>query len=104
MQAVQLSEADNGRTVQLQKGDHIVIQLPANPTTGYNWQMQPNSDFSVSQQYLAQSDAAGGAGMDVFELVSQGNGQNGSIEFQYRRSWEAAARSEKQFSISYHIQ
>jgi inhibitor of cysteine peptidase len=105
MQEYQLSEADNGKKLQLKVGDHIVLKLPASPGTGYNWEVQPNSHFSISHQYKMQADAAiGGGGMDVFELDPQAQVQNGSIRFLYRRAWEDASKAGKTFSISYQIQ
>jgi inhibitor of cysteine peptidase len=105
MQEYQLSEADNGRKLQLKMDDHVVIKLPASPGTGYNWEVQPNNHFSVSHQYRTQTDAGVGAGgMDVFELNPQTQVQNGSIRFIYRRAWEDASKAGKMFSISYQIQ
>ena len=103
MQEYQLSEADNGKKLQLRMHDHVVIKLPASAGTGYNWEVQPNNHFSVTHQYKMQADAAVGAGgMDVFELDPQTQVQSGSIKFLYRRACESNAR--KEFSISYQIQ
>ena len=105
MQEYQLSEADNGKKLQLNLDDHIIIKLPSSPGTGYNWEVQPNNHFTVSHQYRSQADAGIGAGgMDVFELDPQTQVQNGSIRFLYRRAWEDASRAGKTFSISYQIQ
>ncbi|AEV96627.1 Proteinase inhibitor I42, chagasin [Niastella koreensis GR20-10] len=103
MQEFQLSEADNGKKLQLQVHDHVVIKLPANPGTGYNWEVQPNNHFNVSHQYKTQADAGVGAGgMDVFELDPQTQVQSGSIKFLYKRAWESGTG--KEFSVSYQIQ
>ena len=105
MQEIQLSEADNGKKLQLKMDDHVVIKLPASPGTGYSWEVLPNNHFSVSHQYSMQSDPGVGAGgMDVFELDPQTIVQNGSIRFLYRRAWEDASKAGKQFAISYQIQ
>lgn len=105
MQEYQLSEADNGKKLQLKMDDHVVIKLPASPGTGYNWELQPNSHFSVSHQFKTQADAGiGSGGMDIFELNPQTPVQNGSIRFLYRRAWEDAAKAGKQFGFSYQIQ
>lgn len=105
MQEYQLSEADNGRKLQLKIDDHVVIKLPASPGTGYNWEVQPNSHFSVSHQYKTQADAGiGSGGMDIFELNPQTRVQNGSIRFLYRRAWEDSSKAGKQFGFNYQIQ
>jgi len=103
MQEYQLSEADNGKKLQLQLHDHVVIKLPASPGTGYNWEVQPNNHFNVSHQYKMQAEPGVGArGMDIFELDPQMQGQSGSVKFLYRRAWES--NTGKEFSISYQIQ
>lgn len=105
MQEIQLSEADNGKKIQLKMDDHVVIKLPSSPGTGYTWEVQPNNHFSVSHEYKMQDDAAvGAAGIDIFELDPQAQVQNGSIKFLYRRAWEDASKAGKQFSINYQIQ
>jgi inhibitor of cysteine peptidase len=105
MQEIQLSEADNGKKIQLKMDDHLVIKLPASPGTGYNWEVQPNNHFSVSHEYKMQAETGiGSGGMDIFELDPQIQVQNGSIKFLYRRAWEDASKAGKQFSINYQIQ
>jgi len=105
MQEYQLSEADNGKKLQLRMDDHVVIKLPASPGTGYNWEVLPNSHFNVSHQYKMQADPGIGAGgMDVFELDPQTQVQSGSIKFLYRRAWEDQSKAGKMFTLSYQIQ
>jgi inhibitor of cysteine peptidase len=104
MQSIQLSEADSGRRIQLQQGDRLIIRLDSNPTTGFNWEMQPSTDFAVSQRHLVNADAGKGAGGgDVFELTAQSAGHNGSLGFLYRRAWEDASKTEKKFVVDYEI-
>jgi len=104
MQSIQLSEADSGRRIQLHQGDRIVLRLDSNPTTGFNWEMQPNADFAVSQRHLVNAGAApGSGGGDVFELTAQSAGHNGSLGFLYRRPWEDASKTEKKFVVDYEI-
>jgi inhibitor of cysteine peptidase len=104
MQSIQLSEADSGRRIQLHRGDHVVIRLDSNPTTGFNWEMQPNTDFAVSQRHLVNAEGGMGAsGGDVFELTAKSSAQNGSLGFFYRRPWEDASKTEKKFVVEYEI-
>ena len=35
----QITEADAGRQVELRLGDALEVTLPANPTTGYQWEV-----------------------------------------------------------------
>ncbi|MDO8557707.1 MAG: protease inhibitor I42 family protein [bacterium] len=34
-----VTEADNGKTVEVAKGSFLVIELPGQPGTGYSWQL-----------------------------------------------------------------
>ena len=47
---VNVNESQNGSSVDLQTGDMLVITLDGNPTTGYQWEMLPNTDGIVELQ------------------------------------------------------
>jgi inhibitor of cysteine peptidase len=101
---LQLTETDNGRKIKLKKGDRVVIKLFSNPTTGYDWEMQPNDHFSVSKEFLAKdSKVIGSGGTATFEVISHISGQKGTLLFRYKRPWEQSSEEEKRFSIDYQI-
>lgn len=102
MPAITLSEADHGTTVSLQPGDQLTVQLSSNPTTGYNWDLAPNPDFSISHAFDPGNGGQGGGGRDLFTLVPQAQGQSGTLQFVYKRAWERSA-GEKQCTIHYRI-
>ena len=103
MQVIHLSEADQGKQLQLQTGDKLIITLPANPTTGFSWNLQPNNHFNVTTGFTPGDNVgAGAAGQDQFELTATQQGANGMISLLYRQPWETQA-AEKQFSVSYRI-
>lgn len=103
MSMIQLSEADQGKSVTVKKGDQLVIRLTANPTTGFNWELQPNPHFQVSHRYEGGDTGKGGGGQDVFTLAPQAGGQTGMLAFVYKRAWTQSAE-EKQFSIQYQLE
>src|SRR5690242_5907025 len=35
--AITLTEQDNGRDIDLNAGETLIVRLPSNPSTGYNW-------------------------------------------------------------------
>jgi len=39
MSTVELSQSDNGKLIELQRGQKLSIRLPENPTTGYRWEI-----------------------------------------------------------------
>ncbi len=47
---VNVNESQNGSSVDLQTGDMLVITLDGNPTTGYQWEMLPNTDGIIELQ------------------------------------------------------
>lgn len=61
MPQVTLTQADNGKSVQVKPGDLIVIHLGENPTTGYRWAVdQINSEvISLVNSDYAQSPGTG---------------------------------------------
>jgi Predicted secreted protein len=40
MAAVELTEANNGESIEVHPGDEIILHLPENPTTGYRWHIE----------------------------------------------------------------
>jgi predicted secreted protein len=61
----------NGKTVELKKGDTLVVRLAANPTTGYDWAVvsKPRALKLVKSTFLApHSQAIGQGGTDVFRF------------------------------------
>ena len=102
MQTIHLSEADQGKQLQLQTGDRLIITLSANPTTGFNWILQPNDHFKVVTGFSLGDGGAGSTGQEKFELTPLQPGVSGMILLQYRQPWETQA-AEKQFNVSYRI-
>ena len=80
--------------VQLKPDEMYTVSLPANPTMGYQWQIQqgkvpPCLEF---QRKDYKSDEAtegivgvGGQAVFIFRAVEKGKGQ---LTFEYIRTWE----------------
>ena len=80
--------------VQLKPDEIYTITLPANPTTGYQWQIRqgkvPPCLKFLRKEY--KSDEAtddivgvGGQAIFIFQAVEKGKGQ---VTFDYIRTWE----------------
>src|SRR5262249_55525939 len=67
---LQLSEADNDRTVDVHVGDTIRLTLPENATTGYRWAIDRRDDVVevVSEEPRYPSNAIGSGGEAVFTV------------------------------------
>jgi inhibitor of cysteine peptidase len=97
-----LTQADNGATVHVRRGDRIVIRLPENPTTGYRWAPDSVDDRIVS---LISSEfapptgggvGAGGAVSMVFEARAPGDG---GVRLKRWRDWEGEASVRDRYAI-----
>lgn len=89
---------DAGKAVETSVGKEFTVELEANHTTGYAWQLQKPVDESmvkaVSNDYQATPQApgkvpmVGGGGKEVWTFKAVKAGKT-TIDFKYVRSWEA---------------
>ena len=95
---VELVAADHGRKVNLKMGDTLVVRLPANRSTGYNWllpqgeataggtlgalQDEPRYDRNIDGIY-----SVGAGGVEIWEFRTLKSGE-GILKLEYRRSFE----------------
>lgn len=103
---LRLTEADNGRTNQVNVGGAIEIILPGNPTAGYSWELD-SFGTNVLQpagvgEYLRSAQPGsiprvGAGGRFVFRFKTVGTGR-GDIKMIYRRSWETTA-ADRAYSV-----
>lgn len=87
-----ITDKDNGATINLKRGDTLVIQLEGNPTTGYTWEALPASPQLISQvgetKYTPNSSAIGASG--IIELTFKADIQgSGTLTLVYHRPWES---------------
>ena len=62
---LELTQADNGKSVEARPGDLIVIRLPGNPATGFRWTVDKLDPLCVEAQgssFSPAGDAAIGRG------------------------------------------
>ena len=94
MPEILITQSDQGRTIEVNQGDLIVIRLAENLTTGYGWELEAvdskvlellDSDYSEDRGELMGS---GGTRTFRFQAESPGNQQ---IQLGYRRPWEDEA-------------
>ncbi len=99
---ITLSEADSGKTVELNKGDTLVITLVGNITTGYNWEMLQDPAILrqvAGPQVTPDSKALGAPGKIALRFEAVKTGQ-ASLELVYRRSWETGVPPQKTFEVT----
>ena len=94
---VALDGADSLSEVSLDIGDQLDVELEANPTTGYSWELGPlpdglqlvSSDFQEPGGSLV---GASGTQLFVFDVVGPGSG---ILRFEYVRVFDDPVVAEK---------
>jgi inhibitor of cysteine peptidase len=101
-QEVKASIDDNGREMQLKKGQTLVVTLEGNPTTGYSWEVAEPLNEQVLRQvgeaeFKAESDRVGAGGVQIlrFEAVNAGKT---TLKLVYHRPWEKDVESLETYS------
>ncbi len=101
--AVTLTEADNGKDIDLTAGTTLIVKLASNPSTGYKWTLvgEP-SPLKLQKTSFRQSTSkpgvAGAPGIDVFQLSTNSAGM-ATLTLVYRRSWEYNVPPVKTFTV-----
>jgi inhibitor of cysteine peptidase len=89
---VKLTDQDNGSQVNLRPGQNLIVELAANPTTGYEWALAADPDAAVlkvlGHEYKAPaSSRVGAGGTDTWRFQAAGSGQV-TLKLVYRRPWD----------------
>lgn len=92
---------ENGKDLLLNRGDLLVVYLPANRTTGFGWQatfskggiLKPEGDaFYLANRTSAHLVGSGGTETWIFRAEKAGNT---TLTFGYARPWEKGKAPEK---------
>lgn len=91
---VKINESDANSTIELHVGDKLEVSLEGNPTTGYNWSVEPQAESILKQvgeiEFIQSQKnqslvGAGGTILIHFEAVKSGKT---SLKLIYHRPWE----------------
>jgi inhibitor of cysteine peptidase len=100
---VSIGEADAGKTIELEAGDTLVVALPGNITTGYNWIAAPQEPALLEPvgepAVTPASDLLGAPGMIVLQFKAAAAGQT-TLHLDYRRSFEPDVAPEQTFEVT----
>ena len=89
MATVTLTEADAGRTVPVSPGEHVVVRLAENPTTGYRWSV-PMGLQVAADTYERGGGAVGAGGQRVLTLVAPAQATQAEFRLQRPHGGDAA--------------
>ncbi len=98
-----ITEADNGTSISLKKGENFTLKLKENPGfTGYSWELNMSPGLVIlSEEYENQNppDMYDGPLTHswIIEAVGQGDQQVNGI---YKRPWESTTGTEKTFILN----
>jgi inhibitor of cysteine peptidase len=77
-----------GDSITVQNGSTFVVELEANPTTGYAWTAEPNPDATfVSSEQVTSSTLPGAPGMQRLTFRATSTGSS-TLVLGYARSFE----------------
>jgi len=102
---LQLSEADNDRTVDARVGDTIRLTLPENATTGYRWAIDRHDDVvevvAEEPRYPANAVGSGGEVGFTFKAKKAGTGE---VALKNWRQWEGDSSVTRRFRVRLNVQ
>jgi inhibitor of cysteine peptidase len=101
-----LTEADNGKTVDLRVGEEARVRLSENASTGYQWAVE-SADEALAQigeavHFPGPADRVGGSGSVQWVLRAKAPGRR-RVSFKYWRPWEGDRSIVKRFEITLRI-
>jgi inhibitor of cysteine peptidase len=100
---VQVREQDSGGTIELHRGDRLVVVLEGNPTTGYTWE-QVAGDAAIIESageptFTPDSQALGAGGTVTVPFTAVGAGQT-TLQLAYHRTFEPGVSPLKTFEVT----
>jgi len=107
-----VTEADNGKTINLENGETFYLRLPENPSTGYRWELNLTQGLNVSlgpdnipgeyyppeQPEGIEQPLVGAGGVRLWEIkaVAEGSQQVTGV---YKRPWENETTEGETFTL-----
>ncbi|MDQ1254639.1 MAG: inhibitor of cysteine peptidase [Euryarchaeota archaeon] len=89
-----ITEADNGKTINVKQGHIFILKLNENPTTGYSWQLSLSSGLKLlsdkyysSKSFGSSENSIGAGGFHLWIIGAKNKGPQ-QVEAIYKRSWE----------------
>lgn len=104
---VRVNRNDNGRRIDLNEGQALVITLEANPTAGYAWETVEANEKILQQrgdiEFEPGSGLLGAAGKQILRFEAVSAGQT-TLKLIYHRPWEKGVEPAGTFSIQVVVQ
>jgi inhibitor of cysteine peptidase len=105
IKSLAVTEADNGKTVTITKGQNLLLKLQSNPSTGYKWAVSStDKTFGYPTETFVQNNdgAVGSGGVQRFTWKSSSMlnvvGSH-TVKLEYKRSGEKTASKTFTFTV-----
>ena len=100
-------ESSNVVNIEMEPGDQLVLFIPANATTGYQWVLKDDFETKflqlTSTEYKApDSELMGAGGTSIWGFKASEEGVT-TLAFEYLRPWEADVEPEIVLLIQVHV-
>jgi len=107
MSVTPLTQSDNGKSIQIQVGNLVVIQLRENPTTGYQWTFNQSDQQVLTFQGTEYTPSAvigvGGGGQRVFRFKGEQAGTT-ELDFKLWRQWQGEQSPIDRFTTTIQVE
>jgi inhibitor of cysteine peptidase len=100
-ESMKLNENDAGKTVEIAVGDALEIILPANPTTGYVWEVNSLglNVLRLGETNFINDTAIGSSGMEVIKFQAIAAGKS-TVKLIFHRPFEQNIPPLKTFEVT----
>jgi inhibitor of cysteine peptidase len=109
LRSLSITEADDGKTVTVTEGVNLLVKLPANPSTGYKWEVVSTDrsfGYPSVTKFSPSSSGVGSGGVQRFTWKTKGAlslvGEH-TVKMEYKRSWEKNLPATKTFTFTVDI-
>lgn len=101
-----ITQSDHDKSIKIQKGDSVTIQLPENPTTGYRWSLDWHDPSALEPtqgpSFESAGPAVGAGGSRTFTFVARNPGES-DLALNLRRPWDDKDSAQKSFRVKIHV-
>ena len=97
MKTINLTEADNNKTIQVSKGDKVVITLPFSASNGFFWQNRDSTAGELEELKHEGEDTKPGA--TTFVIFTFSIHKSGVLILSYARPWAEKEPPAKWFEV-----
>ena len=96
------------KQITIAEGTELIVDLAANPSTGYSWTQPaigtPAVITQIDSKYVApETKALGAAGVQVWTFKASEKGTT-TVKMDYSRPWEGGEKAEWTFTLTVTVQ